>query len=151
TAALGSIFLTYLVGAVITPFAGIGIDAYGHRRVLMSAVGLCAAGSVLTLIPSLPVLIAGLSFFASGVFFGQAASSSHVARHAGADRTIAIGIYTTAYYVGGSVGGAAPSVLWTLGRWPACVAFILAIEAAMLAVAWRFWEAPRVEAGSALY
>jgi predicted MFS family arabinose efflux permease len=31
TAALGSIFLTYLLGAAATPFAGRGIDAYGHR------------------------------------------------------------------------------------------------------------------------
>ena len=49
TAALGLIFLTYLVGAAVTPFAGRGIDAYGHRAVLVVALGLCASGALLTL------------------------------------------------------------------------------------------------------
>ena len=42
TAALGLIFLTYTVGAVVTPFAGRGIDVYGHRTVLVAALALCA-------------------------------------------------------------------------------------------------------------
>ena len=69
TAALGLIFLTYVVGAVVTPFAGRGIDAYGHRVVLVAALALCATGALMTLAPSLPVVAAGLSLFASGVVF----------------------------------------------------------------------------------
>ncbi len=97
TAALGSIFLTYLVGAVATPFAGARIDVYGHRAVLVAALAFCAAGSLLTLVPILAVVAVGLALFASGVFFGQAASSSHVAHHAEHDRAVAVGIYATAY------------------------------------------------------
>ena len=140
TAALGSIFLTYLVGAAVTPFAGSGIDAYGHRAVLVAALGLCAAGSLLTLASSLPVIVAGLSIFATGVFFAQASSSSHVAHHAEHDRALAIGMYATAYYIGGSVGASVPAALWNRGGWPACIAFILAVETVTLTIAWNFWR-----------
>ena len=79
TAALGLIFLTYLFGAFLTPFAGARIDRYGHRAVLIFAIGLGAAGALLTLASTLPIVAAGLSIFATGIFIGQAASSSHVA------------------------------------------------------------------------
>ena len=140
TAALGLLFLTYVVGAAVTPLAGRGIDGYGHRAVLVAALGLCATGSLLTLAPSLPVIAAGLSIFATGVFFAQASSSSHVAHHAEHNRALAIGMYATAYYLGGSVGGSVPAAFWNTGGWPACVAFILAVETVMLVVAWRFWK-----------
>jgi MFS transporter, YNFM family, putative membrane transport protein len=146
TSALGLLFLTYITGAVVTPFAGTGIDVYGHRAVLIGALALCAAGALLTLVPSLPAVAAGLSTFATGVFCAQAASSSHVAHHAERDRALAIGLYVTCYYVGGTVGGAVPAGLWTLGRWPACVAFILGIELTMLAIAWRYWTPTRRDA-----
>jgi predicted MFS family arabinose efflux permease len=139
TSALGLLFLTYVAGAVMTPLAGRGVDAYGHRPVLVTALGLCAGGAVLTLIPSLVVVAVGLSIFATGVFCAQAASSSHVAHHAERDRALAIGLYAACYYAGGSVGGAVPAGLWAAGGWPACVGFILGVEAAMLAIAWRYW------------
>ena len=47
TKALGLLFLTYVTGAVVTPLAGRGIDAYGHRAVLVGALGLCACGALL--------------------------------------------------------------------------------------------------------
>jgi len=140
TAALGLIFLTYTVGAVVTPFAGRGIDAYGHRAVLVASLALCATGALMTLVPSLGVVTAGLSLFASGVFFAQAASSSHVAHHAAHARGLALGLYATCYYLGGSVGGALPAVFWDAGGWPACVAFLIVVEMTMLTIAWRFWK-----------
>ena len=140
TAALGSIFLTYLVGAAVTPFAGRGIDSHGHRAVLVFALGLCTIGALLTLAPSLPVVAAGLALFATGIFFGQATSSSHVAHYAVRGRGLALGLYATSYYIGGSVGGAVPAAIWDAGGWPGCVAFIIIVEAAMLLIAWRVWK-----------
>jgi YNFM family putative membrane transporter len=139
TSALGLLFLTYVAGAVMTPFAGRGIDAYGHRPVLVGSLALCASGALLTLIPSLAVVAVGLSVFATGVFCAQAASSSHVAHHAAHDRALAIGLYASCYYAGGTVGGSVPAGLWASGGWPACVAFVLMVETAMLAIAWRYW------------
>jgi predicted MFS family arabinose efflux permease len=111
TAALGLIFLTYLMGAAATPFAGRGIDRFGHRAVLVAALGLCVAGALMTLAPSLTAVAAGLSVFATGVFTAQAASSGHVAHHAERGRGLAIGLYATFYYVGGHRG-------WRAARHP---------------------------------
>ena len=60
-AALGSIFAVYLIGVVITPLAGHLMDRIGFRRALMGAVGMSAAGMLLTLSPSVSVIIAGLA------------------------------------------------------------------------------------------
>ena len=113
---------------------------YGHRAVLVLALGFCATGALMTLAPSLVVVAVGLSLFAAGVFIAQAASSSHVAHHAPHGRALALGLYTTFYYVGGSIGGAVPALLWKVGGWPACVAFLIAVQLAMLAIAWNLWR-----------
>src|SRR5262249_57916817 len=118
---------------------GRGIDAYGHRAVLVSALGLSALGALMTLAPALVIVTAGLSIFATGVFFAQAASSSHVAHHATHGRGLAIGLYATCYYIGGSLGGAVPARLWNIGGWRACVGFIIVVELMMFAIAGRVW------------
>jgi len=59
--ALGSIFGVYLIGAVITPVAGYIQDRVGHRRALVGAVGMSAAGMLLTLVHNVPVIIGGLT------------------------------------------------------------------------------------------
>jgi predicted MFS family arabinose efflux permease len=146
TKALGFLFLTYLTAAVVTPYAGRGIDAFGHRAVLVGSLGLCATGALLTLLPSLPAVTLGLSIFGTGVFCAQAASSSHVAHRAIRDRGLAIGLYVSCYYVGGSVGGSVPAGLWAAGGWSACVGFVLCVETAMLAIGWHYWKPTSGEA-----
>ncbi len=51
TAALGWLFVVYLVGAAVTPVAGHWIDARGHRAGLAAGVTIGIAGAVLTLDP----------------------------------------------------------------------------------------------------
>ena len=120
----------------MTPFAGRGIDAYGHRAVLVAALALCATGALMTLAPSLAVVTAGLSLFASGVFFAQTASSSHVAHHAAHARGLALGLYATCT-PGGSVGGALPALFWDAGDGPPASPSLV-VEVTMLSIAWRF-------------
>lgn len=139
---LGWLFVVYLVGAVITPFSGRSIDAHGHRVALSIAFGLGVSGALLTLAASLPIVVCGLALFATAVFIAQASASSHVGAHAERARGLAIGLYATSYYAGGSVGGALPSLVWTEGGWPACVTFIIAVQTAMLAIAWTLWVRP---------
>ena len=142
-AALGWLFAVYLVGAVVTPISGRWIDAYGHRVALSIACALGVGGALLTLVPILPVVVCGLASFATAIFIAQASASAHVGVHAARARGLALGLYATCYYVGGTVGGALPSLMWNSGGWPACVAFIVAVQAAMLAIAWTLWG-PRV-------
>ncbi|MDR3630488.1 MAG: MFS transporter [Desulfocapsaceae bacterium] len=139
-AALGAIFTVYLIGAVITPVAGMILDRVGYRRTLMAAVGTIAAGTLLTLIHSLPLIIAGLALSATGVFICQAAASSYVGKAAGKARSSAAGLYVALYYFGGFLGSVIPGFFWGLTGWPGCVALIICMQAAILCIAWKMWR-----------
>src|SRR5262245_28831051 len=67
TFALGWLFVVYLVGAAVTPFAGAWVDHYGHRAGLGSAMAIGGTGALLTLAPSLVAIVAGLALCATGV------------------------------------------------------------------------------------
>ena len=81
-------------------------------------------GALLTLVPSLPSIVLGLALFATGVFIAQATASSYIGASPPSDRGLAVGLYSTFYYIGGSVGGALPALFWNAGGWPACVVFV---------------------------
>jgi YNFM family putative membrane transporter len=143
TVALGWLFVVYLVGIVVTPFGGRWIDRYGHRTGLALAMGMGAVGALLTLAPWLPAIVAGLALCSTGVFIAQAATSSYIGAVTTKDRALAVGLYSTFYYAGGSVGGAAPSAFWSRGGWPACVALIVLVQCAGVAIALTQWTAAR--------
>jgi MFS family permease len=139
---LGFLFSVYLVGAVATPISGRWIDIHGHRAVLTLAVTLGVTGALLTLASALPTVVVGLALFATAIFIAQASASSHVGVHAAEGRGLAIGLYATCYYVGGTFGGALPAPLWERGGWGACVAFIIGVQLLMLGIAWTLWRPP---------
>ena len=139
TVALGWLFVVYLIGAVVTPFGGRWIDRYGHRSGLASAMAIGGAGALLTLVPWLPAIVAGLALTCTGVFIAQAATSSYIGAVTTRDRALAVGLYSTFYYIGGSVGAAAPSALWNIGGWTACVALVVVVQVIGVAIALTFW------------
>jgi YNFM family putative membrane transporter len=140
TTALGQLFAVYLVGAVITPRAGRMIDRMGHRFALVVAFSGGAAGIALTLIPSLPVVLLGLTLTCTGVFIANSAGSSYVGSAATESRASAVGLYVTFYYVGGSAGSAVPGLIWAHPSWPACVALIVGVQMLTIALALAFWK-----------
>jgi predicted MFS family arabinose efflux permease len=141
TAALSYLFTVYLVGAAVTPFAGRWIDAVGSRQAITVVVAVAVVGAGLTLAPSLPVVIAGLTLVSTAVFVSQAASMTYLRVVAPArGRSAASGIYVSLYYVGGSMGGLVPAVAWRVGGWPACVALVAAVQVATILVARRAWR-----------
>jgi MFS family permease len=152
TFALGWLFIVYLVGAVVTPFAGRWIDRYGHRTGIASAMAIGGAGALLTLASWLPAIVAGLALCATGVFTAQATTSSYIGAVTPSDRALAVGMYSTFYYAGGSAGGALPSLVWKSGGWTACVALVVLIQLAGVAIAMTQWSPasggePALEAG----
>ena len=142
-ASLGSVFFVYLVGAVITPIAGRYIDRFGHRLVLATAISSGIGGVLITLVPHLAAVILGLTICSSGVFVAQACSNSFVGIAATRNRALAVGLYVTAYNLGGSAGAALPGFLWRLGGWPACVALIVCVQVITVAIAMLLWSAPK--------
>jgi YNFM family putative membrane transporter len=144
TGQLGSLFTVYLVGAAITPMSGKWIDRYGHRAGLGLATVFGVIGAALTLGHAIAFVVAGLSLAASGVFIAQAAATSHVGATAGEGRGVAIGLYSMFYYVGGSAGGAVPALLWNAAGWRGCVALVIGVQLATVALALAFWAEPGV-------
>jgi MFS transporter, YNFM family, putative membrane transport protein len=145
TATLSSLFVVYLVGLVVTPMGGFLIGLFGLRAGISGAIVFSMIGVVLTLAPSLPIVILGLTMLSSGVFVAQTASQSHlrVASPSQA-RVTAAGLYLTCYYLGGTAAGSVPGLFWNLGKWPACVAFILAMQAIALTIALIGWRTPAI-------
>lgn len=139
-ALLGSIFVVYLVGAVVTPLAGRRIGTDGHRKMLIGAAFIGASGAILSLVPDLWAVIAGLAICCSGVFIAQASATSFVGTAAKHNRALALGLYVSFYYGGGSLGGTAPGWLWQRFGWPGCVALVVAVQMVIAGVAWTRWD-----------
>ena len=140
TVALGWLFVVYLVGAAVTPFSGAWVDRYGHRMGIASAMAIGATGALLTLLPSLPAIVAGLALCATGVFIAQATTSGYIGAVTTRDRALAVGVYSTFYYGGGSTGGALPALFWSRGGWPACVALVVGIQMVGVLIALTQWS-----------
>jgi len=128
SAELGSIFFVYLLGCVVTPLAGRFLDRHGFRLTTLLSFGMCLGGLLLTLAPSLGLIIAGLAFFSSGIFVSQSAATVLMGKVAGRARSAAAGLYVTFYYTGGSVGAALTGWFWMKSGWPACVGLLAAVS-----------------------
>ena len=144
--ALGFLFVVYLAGASLSPWTGWAVARFGRRRFVIRVLAVWGVGVALTLMPSLPVIIAGLAICAACGLLVQAVSTGYVAITAKAGRSSAVGLYVTAFYFGGSCGAALGGLVWVYGRWPACVIMILAMLTIMTLVVTFLW-AKRVPPG----
>jgi predicted MFS family arabinose efflux permease len=141
TEELSYIFAVYLFGLVTTLAVGTVLARIGLRHGMMAAILLCMGGVGLTLVPWLWVIAIGLAATGSGVFVAQTCANSFLRDAAPAGgRVSAAGMYICSYYIGGTVGGILPGLLWKAAGWPGCVALILAIlmvAALAVIVGWR--------------
>ncbi len=132
---LGSIFFVYLLGLIVTPLSGRCLDHYGIRLTSVAAVCFTSAGLLLTLLHSLPVIVAGLALASSGVFIYQAVGTVQTGRVADRARSSAAGLYVTFYYIGGSLGAIVTGWTWIAGGWPACVFLLMGVAALAMVLA----------------
>lgn len=140
-AQLSLLFLVYLVGLVVTPLGGMLISRVGSRAAVLAAVLCCIAGILVTLIHSLPLIMLGLVLSSSGVFICQSASTSYIQREAPpGGRSTASGLYVMAYYIGGSVAGILPGLLWRFDGWSACVGLIVLVQLATFVIVASIWK-----------
>jgi len=140
-AQLSALFMVYLVGLAVTPIGGVWISRVGSRTALIAAVMVGIFGVLLTLVPNLLMILLGLVLCSSGVFICQSASTTYIQRvaHSGG-RASAAGLYVMFYYIGGSVAGVLPGMLWRYGQWKACVALIVFVQLATVAIAGGIWK-----------
>jgi YNFM family putative membrane transporter len=136
---LGAVFLVYLIGSAVTPLTGRAVARFGRRGFILAALAGWAGGIVLTLSSSLVAIVAGLAVCSTCGLICQAVSTGYVTVTARAGRSSAIGLYVTAFYVGGGFGGLLPGLAWDSYGWPACVALVLAMLAIMAGVVRLIW------------
>lgn len=121
---LGTISLLYLVyplGTVSSSLSGALADRFGRRAVLPAGCALAMAGVLLTVLPSLVAIVAGLACLTAGFFVMHGLASSWVAVRAhlaGASSSQAAAFYLCSYYVGSSVFGSLGGSAWSAGGWP---------------------------------
>jgi len=137
--ALGAIFVVYLIGSVLTPWLGWAVARFGRRRFMVRLLALWIAGIALTTASSLPLIILGLAISSGCGLICQAISTGYVTITAKAGRSSAVGLYVTSFYIGGSFGAALGAAAWTLGRWPACVALVVAMLLIMASIVYFAW------------
>ena len=148
TAELGWLFLVYVAAATVVPFGGWWIDHYGHRAGLGSAMAVSACGTLLTLIPWLPAILLGLAVTSTGVFIAQSTTSAYIGAVTTRDRALAVGMYSTFYYLGGSLGGSLPNPFWRWAGWAACVALIVSVQMTGVVTALVCWKRKQPKAAN---
>jgi predicted MFS family arabinose efflux permease len=136
---LGAIFVTYLVGTLISPLVGRAVSRFGRRAFMLMTIAVWAAGALLMLAPQLAAIVAGLTLCAGCGMLCQAVSTGTVTTIAKEGRSSAVGLYVTSFYVGGSAGAALPGWAWTAGGWASTVAMVVAMLTFMAVVVATAW------------
>ena len=129
-AALGALFLTYLVSG---PCRAAGLVApccmFGRRRFMLAVIAVWVVGALFLLAPPVAVIVIGLSLCAGCGMLCQAISTGYVTASAPEGRSSAIGLYVSSFYFGGSVGGYLAGIVWSHAGWSAVVALCAAVLA----------------------
>ncbi|OIJ65068.1 MFS transporter [Streptomyces mangrovisoli] len=118
---VGSIFLVYLVGTVSASTSGRLVGRLGRRGALYLAGTTTAAGLLLSLAGTLPLVLLGLVLITAGFFAGHAVASSAVGRTATHGRAQAAALYQSAYYIGSSVGSTVGALAFHARGWSGTV------------------------------
>ncbi|MFF4788369.1 MFS transporter [Streptomyces sp. NPDC001276] len=118
---VGSIFLVYLVGTVSASTAGRLVGRLGRRGALYLAGATTAAGLLVSLVDSVPLVLLGLVLITAGFFAGHAVASSAVSRTATHGRAQASALYQSAYYVGSSAGSTVGALAFHAQGWAGTV------------------------------
>jgi YNFM family putative membrane transporter len=132
---LGAIFVTYLAGTAIVPATGWMMARLGRRRFTLAVLAAWACGALLMLAPPLAAILAGLTLCAVCGMLCQTIATGYVTASAREGRSSAVGLYVTAFYVGGSMGAFLPGLAWEQAGWAGAVAMVLVMLAVMAVVA----------------
>ena len=137
---LGSIFVVYLVGSVFALWTGPLIARIGRRPFILGVLVIWVCGLLLTLVPSIPMIVLGLIVASTCGILTQATSTGFVAITAQEGTSSAVGLYVTAFYTGGTFGGWLAGLAYDAGGWPASVVMVLAMLAVMATIVASAWK-----------
>ncbi|WHZ18657.1 MAG: putative MFS-type transporter YnfM [Rhodanobacteraceae bacterium] len=141
-AAVGAIFVIYLIGTFSSPWVGHLAGKLGRRKVLWTMLALMLAGTLLTAFSPLWAVLLGVIALTFGFFGGHSVVSSWVGRRAGAAKAHASSLYLFCYYMGSSIAGACGGLFYAADGWNGIIVFVGAMTLAGLAIALGLYRLP---------
>ena len=136
-AAIGSIFLLYLIGSFSSAWFGGWAGKKGRRRVFWMPIGILMLGIGLTATRPLWAIIVGIAIITGAFFAAHSTASGWVGWRATRDRAQASALYLLFYYLGSSLLGSAGGIAWSLAGWQGVVSYGALLVLAALAIAGR--------------
>ena len=114
-AGAGLVYGVWLVGIAVPVVGGLA-QRMGPQRLLPGLVAMSLAGCLLTLVDSLPVVVAGLGLMAFAMFSTVTTCQLLIPRLVDHHRGTATSLHLTLYYLGGALGAYLPG-LWLDAGW----------------------------------
>jgi MFS transporter, YNFM family, putative membrane transport protein len=121
------LFLAYLAGTYTSRLAGRVVGRFGWSTVLWLAITVMALGVILTLVPSLPVVIVGLVLMTGGFFGAHSIASGASGQLATEHRAQSTSLYNFWYYAGSSLFGYLGGVAFVGWGWAGVGVMVLAL------------------------
>lgn len=140
--AVGLIFGIYLIGTFSSAWMGSLAGRLGRRKVLWTAFALMLVGVVLTMMPSLWLIMLGIVAITFGFFGGHSIVSSWVGRRAGLAKAQASSMYLFSYYMGSSIAGASGGLFYAAAGWAGVAGFVGTLVLIGLLVSWKLFHLP---------
>ena len=125
-AAVGAIFLLYILGSVSSALFGGLAGKLGGRRIFWLPIVLLIVGVGATDLAPLWAIVSGIALATIGFFGAHSIASAWVGRRAAANRGQAAALYLFFYYLGSSLLGSAGGFAWTHAGWPGVAAVLRA-------------------------
>jgi YNFM family putative membrane transporter len=142
-AAVGWIFVLYLVGTFSSAWMGRLADGLGRGRVLWIGMSIMLCGVGMTLASSLGVIVTGMAVLTFGFFGAHSIASGWVGQRALTARAQASALYLLCYYLGSSIGGSAGGLAYSYAGWPGLVAMVAGLLILALISAAQLTLSPR--------
>lgn len=134
-AAVGFIFVVYLVGIFSSAFIGSRADRVGRGRMLALMALVMLAGVGLMALHPVAMIVLGVATLTFGFFGGHSVASSWVGLRASSAKAQAAALYLFFYYMGSSLAGSAGGAAWDRYRWLGVELFLATLLVIALAIA----------------
>ncbi len=134
-AAVGLVFLVYLLGSFSSAWMGGLAGRRGPGSVFWMPIVILMAGIALTVVQPLAAVLCGIAIITGAFFAAHSTASGWVARRATRDRAQASALYLLFYYVGASLLGSVGGLAWNHAAWPGVAGFVLILTVIALVIA----------------
>lgn len=137
------VFLLYVFGTVSANWMGRIADRRGRHGVLLLGLGIMAAGALVSLAASLPLVLVGTAMMVFGFFGTHSVASGWVSTWANQQRAQASSLYLFGYHLGSSLAGFVGGLFFGRFGWPGEVGTVLALLVVGVLVAAGLPRRPR--------